>query len=111
MSRRDPRVALEQMLEHAREALSFIEGKTRADLDSDRLLTLALVRLMEVIGEAASRVPESERERWAQIPWRQIVGTRHHLIHGYDAVDPDILWTILSRDLPPLVEVLESALD
>jgi uncharacterized protein with HEPN domain len=99
------------MLEHAREALSYNEGKTRADLDSDRLLALALVRLVEIIGEAASRVPESEREQWAQIPWRQVVGTRHHLIHGYDAVDPDILWAILSRDLPSLVQVLEDALD
>ncbi|MEZ5360893.1 MAG: HepT-like ribonuclease domain-containing protein [Bryobacterales bacterium] len=110
MSRREPRLALEQMLAHSLEALSFVEGRTRRDLDTDRLLSLALVRLVEVIGEAASRIPEADRHTWPQIPWRQIIGTRHRLIHGYDAVDHDILWAILSRDLPDLVEALEVAL-
>jgi uncharacterized protein with HEPN domain len=65
MNRRDPRVALEQMPAHAREALSFVEGKTRADLEANRLLNLALVRLVEVIGEAASRIPEPDRKKAA----------------------------------------------
>jgi len=111
MSRRDPRLALEQMLAHACEALSFVRGRSRVDLDDDRLLSLALVRLIEIIGEAASRVPEPDRNEWPAIPWRQIIGTRHHLIHGYDAVDADILWAILSKDLPRLVEALERILD
>jgi uncharacterized protein with HEPN domain len=68
------------------------------------------VRLVEVIGEAASRIPEPDRKKWPEIPWRQIIGTRHHLIHGYDAVDPDILWSILTKDLPDLAKTLEQIL-
>jgi len=96
------------MLDHAREAASLIQGKTRADLDSDRLLNLALVRLMEIVGEAAARVPKEERARYPQIPWPQIIGLRNRLIHGYDVVDFDVLWQIVTQDLPSLVATLEA---
>jgi uncharacterized protein with HEPN domain len=95
------------MLDHAREAAAFAHGKNRADLDADRLLNLALVRLLEIVGEAAARVPEDVRAQHPEIPWAQIVGLRNRLIHGYDAVDLDILWEIVSDDLPPLVANLE----
>jgi uncharacterized protein with HEPN domain len=87
------------MLDHAREAVQLVHGHERADLDQDRLLNLALVRLLEIVGEAANRVPERERERLPEIPWPQIVSLRNRLIHGYDDVDFDILWQIVSRDL------------
>ena len=80
--------------------------RTRADLDRDRMLNLALVRLVEVIGEAASRVPEEFRSGYPEVPWRQTVGIRNRLIHGYDSVNFDILWTIIQDDLPPLIEQL-----
>ena len=95
------------MLDHAREAVALVQGKTRADLDSDRLLNLALVRLLEIIGEAANRIPEEEQARHAEIPWPQIVSLRNRLIHGYDSVDFDILWQIVTEDLPPLIASLE----
>jgi uncharacterized protein with HEPN domain len=96
------------MLDHAREAVALVQGKRRADLDSDRLLNLALVRLLEIIGEAANRIPEEEQARHAEIPWPQIVSLRNRLIHGYDSVDFDILWQIVTEDLPPLVTSLET---
>ena len=77
MTRRDPAVAYRHMLAHAREAVKLTQGKTRSDLDSDRLLNLALVRLLEIIGEAANRVPKEEQELYAQIPWTQIVSLRN----------------------------------
>jgi uncharacterized protein with HEPN domain len=98
------------MLDHAREAAEMARGKTRADLDSNRQLNLALVRLLEIIGEAASRMPEDERAGYPGIPWPQIVSLRNRLIHGYDAVDFDILWQIVTRDLPPLIAALEQTL-
>ena len=110
MSRHDPAARLRHMLDHAREAVAMVRGKTRADLDIDRQLNLALVRLLEIIGEAASRVPESERPSDPSIPWTQIVSLRNRLIHGYDAVDLDVLWQILTHDLPPLIEALEKIL-
>ncbi len=85
-------------------------GRKRADLDRDRQLNLALVRLLEIVGEAANRVPQEQRARIAAVPWSQIVGLRNRLIHGYDEVDFDILWRIVTNDLPRLIEALEKAL-
>jgi len=98
------------MLDAAREAEQIAYGKSRAHLDDDRLLNLSLVRLLEIVGEAAGRVPESERFQYPAIPWKQIVGLRNRVIHGYDSVDFDILWQIVTRDLPLLVAELEKIL-
>ena len=95
------------MLTHAREAFSLTQGKSRADIDKNRLLNLALVRLLEIIGEAANNISMEERSRYPEIPWSQIVSLRNRLIHGYDAVDFDILWQIVTQDLPLLIAALE----
>ena len=86
------------------------EGKTRAQLDSDRQLNLALTRLLEIIGEAAARTPQEGRSLYPAIPWMQVIGLRNRLIHGYDSVDFDILWQVVTRDLPPLIATLEETL-
>jgi uncharacterized protein with HEPN domain len=62
---------------------------------------------VQVVGEAASRMPPTERANYPQIPWNQVIGVRNRLVHGYDRVDLDILWEIVSHDLPPLVAELE----
>jgi uncharacterized protein with HEPN domain len=98
------------MLDHALEAAAMGKGKTRADLDKDRQLNLALVRLLEIIGEAATRIPKEQQVRYSDIPWSEIVSLRNRLIHGYDTVDFDILWQIVSQDLPRLVESLRKVL-
>jgi uncharacterized protein with HEPN domain len=110
MSRHDPRITLVHMRDHAREAIALVVGRKRADLDSDRLLNLALVRLMEVVGEAAARMPPLEQARYPRVPWRQIVNLRNRLIHAYDRVDFDLLWQILKDDMPPLVVELDAIL-
>jgi len=110
MSERREDIRLLHMLDHAREAMVLAQGRTRADLESDRLLELALVRLLEIVGEAANRVPEGVRARYPNIPWSQIVALRNRLIHGYNAVDLDILWRIVVQDLPPLATALERIL-
>lgn len=107
----DDRLRLLHMLEHAREAVALAGGKTRADLAHNRLLELALVRLVEIVGEAASGVSDEPRAHYPQIPWRGITTMRHRLAHGYDAVDLDILWDTIDADLPPLVAQLEATLD
>jgi uncharacterized protein with HEPN domain len=107
MPRHDTDVRLRHMLDAAREAAKMAQGKTRADLDADRPLNLSLVRLLEIVGEAASRLPPGERAQYSGIPWAQIVGLRNRLIHGYDNVDFDILWEIVAKDLPPLIVALE----
>lgn len=108
MPRRDPLVPLQHMLDSAGEAVELTRSRKREDLDKDRMLNLSLTRLLEVIGEAATRVPQEDRAKYPAVPWEQIIGLRNRLIHGYDAVDLDILWQIIVHDLPPLVAALEA---
>ena len=110
MSKRDQTVRLRHMLDHAKEAVFLVRGKSRKDLDSDRLLNLALVRLVEIIGEAAARVPREEWSSYPEIPWSQIISLSNRLIHGYNSVDFDILWQIVTGDLPSLIATLEKIL-
>jgi uncharacterized protein with HEPN domain len=107
MSRHDDETRLRHMLEFASTAIGFADGKSRADLDADQILQFAIIRAVEVIGEAAGRVSTELREAHPEIPWHQIKGTRNRLSHGYDQVDLDILWTIVSQELQPLVERLK----
>jgi len=107
MSRYEPLHRLRDMLDYSREAVSLIQGVSREDLDRNRLLNLALVRLLEVIGEAANKVPREKCDRYPEIPWSEIVSLRNRLIHGYNQIDFDIVWQILTRDLPPLITDLE----
>ena len=111
MSRHDPFVRVHHMLDHAREATEMARYRSRADLDTDRMLNLALVRLMEIVGEAASRVPEDFRSRYPQVSWRDVADLRNRLAHGYSTIDFDILWAIIQNDLPPLIAMLEKIVE
>lgn len=102
---------LRHMRRYAEEAVQHASGRIRSDLDTDRQFNLALVRLLEIIGEAAARVTSTTRGRYPQIAWAQIFGLRNHLIHGYDTVDFDIVWRIVQTDLPPLIAELSAILD
>jgi uncharacterized protein with HEPN domain len=95
------------MLDGAQEAVELTRDKSRPDLDTDRVLSLALVRLLEIVGEAANRVTSVTRQQYADIPWSQIVSLRNRLIHGYDTINLDILWKILTDDLPALIDQLK----
>ena len=107
MSRHDDNVSLRQMLDHAREAVDMAKPRSRADLDGDRLLNLALTRLIEIIGESANRVSKDTQSKHSEIPWPQIVSMRNRIIHAYDDVDFDVLWDTIELDLPPLIEQLQ----
>lgn len=98
------------MLQHASEAVELASTRNRDDLEEERLVELSLVRLVEIVGEAASRVTSETREAHPEIPWREIVGMRNRLIHGYDVVDHDVLWQTIREDLPPLIRQLEKVL-
>ena len=102
MSRHDDTITLRQMLDHIEEAVALARDRARTDLESDRLFFLALLMLVEIVGEAASRISDPLQTAHPEIPWREIIGTRNRLIHGYDAVDYNILWDIVTSDFPPL---------
>lgn len=110
MSRHDDLIRLRHMRDHAAEAIAMTRHKKRSDLERDRMLELALVRLMEIIGEAAGRVSPETRARLPGLPWSDVVAMRNRLIHGYDSVDPDILWTTIKDDLPHLLKAVDRLL-
>lgn len=98
------------MLTYAQEAADMSAGRSRQELEQDRMRQLALVRLIEVVGEAAMRIPDEEQAKHPEIEWRQITGTRNRLIHGYDNIDPAILWQIVSVEIPSLIGKLKKIL-
>ena len=110
MKQPDDRNRLRHMLDHSREAVDMTEGKRREDLKSDRILELALVRLIEIVGEAAVKMNPEGQAECPLIPWREVIGMRNRLIHGYDSVDLDVLWDTIENDLPPLIKELERIL-
>jgi uncharacterized protein with HEPN domain len=107
MTRHDPTVRMRHMLDHAQEAVGLLAGKKKADLYRNRLLELALVRLIEIVGEAANKLPVEAQLRYPSIPWKDIISMRNRLIHGYGAIDLDVLWDTVQIDLPALIEELE----
>ena len=100
-------VRLRHMLDAARETLVFAQGRNRADLDKDRMLVLALVKSIEIVGEAASKVSPEMRSAISGLPWSNIVGMRNRLIHAYFDIDLDRVWDTITDDLPPPVTELE----
>ena len=100
-------VCIHHMLDASREVLKFSAGKTRHDLDIDRMLNLSLVRLLEIIGEAAACMSPDFCKKYPQVQWSTIVGMRNRLIHGYYDINLDIVWKTIEKDIPPLVTDLE----
>jgi len=103
-------VRLRHILDAAKKIVEYTESIQRDGLDRDEKLALALVRLLEIIGEAAKAVSQDFRRNNPQIPWREIAGTRDRLIHGYYDIDFDVVWQIVSGDIPPLITTIEDIL-
>ncbi len=100
-------VRLQHMLDSAQQAVMFANQKTRANLDTEQMLTFALIKAIEIIGEAAANVSKECQTELPQIPWRNIVGMRNRLIHAYFDINLDIVWQAIQSDLPPLIAELE----
>ena len=95
------------VLEAARLLQMFVEGVDWETFENDLMRRAAVMRQLEIIGEAARRLSEETRLELSEIPWRQIIGMRNRLIHGYDDVDLAIVWDSVQNDLPPLIAQLE----
>lgn len=99
------------MRDASKAAIKHLSRKKRKDLDSNRTILSAVVRELEIIGEAANSIPESFRKKYPGIPWKQMIAMRNRLIHAYFDVDHDIVWITTKDDLPTLVTQLETILD
>lgn len=107
MSRRDPKASLVCMRDHARHAITFVAGRTRGDLNSGRMLELALTQVVTIVGRAAARVDLDSRARWPWIASSHVVAFRDQ---PFDQIDLDRLWQTATADLPQLVGDVERAL-
>jgi uncharacterized protein with HEPN domain len=99
------------MLEASMEAVTFVAGRSTDDLANNRMLALALVKTIEIIGEAAARISAETRGRYPTVPWQDIVGMRNRLIHAYFDVDLDRIWDTVTVDLPPLIAALQQIIE
>jgi uncharacterized protein with HEPN domain len=109
MNPRD-RVRLRHLADALNSAIRFARGHERGDLDKDEMLLFALVRAVEIAGEAASQVTAETREQLPDLPWTSIVGMRNRLVHAYFDINRGILWTTVTEAAPPLVERLKNVL-
>lgn len=107
MTKIDDTTRLQHMLDYSKKACEFTQGKTQADLESDEVLTLAIVRLIEIIGEAAANVSLERREQLPDIPWNEIIGMRNRIVHAYFDVNLNIVWDTVTYNLPSLIAQLE----
>ena len=107
MSEREWRFYLDDMTQFAERVISYSEGMSQEDFESNSLNYDAITRNIELIGEAATRIPEEIRASNPNIPWRQIIATRNQLIHGYLGIDNDVLWSIVQDDIPSLLQQLK----
>ena len=110
MTQHEDSVRWRHMFDYALSVQRMLVGRDRSDLDQNEMLRLALVRAIEVIGEAAGRVSPTGRSAHPDIPWSQMAAARNRLIHGYDIINLDILWRIATEDIPPLVVELRKML-
>ncbi len=106
MSPRDL-VYVEHMLDMAKKAVSKTKGLSRDAYDADENLRLALIHLIQIIGEAGRQVSREFADLLPEIPWADIVGMRHKVVHDCLGVDEDIVWQVVTGDLPKLIAVLE----
>lgn len=110
MTQPDDESRLRHMLDAAKQAQAFMAGRIKEDLDTDAMLLLAMVKAIEIVDEAASKVTQERQSEIPQIPWPQIISMRNRLTHAYFDIDTDILWQTVVEDLPPLIEKLEQVL-
>jgi uncharacterized protein with HEPN domain len=106
----EDRERVHHMLAAAKDGVSFAEGRSREDLDTDRMFARAVLHATQEIGEAAARVTSAGRAQAQEVPWGSIVQMRHILVHAYFSVNFDYVRRVIEHDLRPLIEQLEVAL-
>lgn len=104
----EDKIRLQHMLDAARDAISFAEGQSRKDLDSNRQLVMAVVKCVEIIGEAANQISSETQAKIPALPWRDIIDMRHRLVHAYYDINLDVVWSTIQHDLPFLLNTLQT---
>ncbi|TVP47523.1 MAG: DUF86 domain-containing protein [Halomonas sp.] len=105
---REWRFYIDDMIGFGKKVLSYTEGLDQISFLKHDLTYDATLRNLELIGEAATRIPEEVRKKYPQVPWRLVIATRNRLIHAYLGIDDDTIWSIIQENVPELLELLES---
>lgn len=108
---RDWKMFLDDMIEFSERVLTYVKGLEQAQFEANGLVYDATLRNIELIGEAATHIPEQVCSSAPYIQWRQIIATRNRVIHGYLGIDNDVLWSIISDDIPQLLSDLRRLKD
>lgn len=106
--RKDNLVYIDDILSSIKKINKFCKGIGKEDFMENELLMDGVVRNLEIIGEAASNLTASFRERYKEIEWRKMIGMRNRIIHAYDTVDFEIVWDVVRKDLPELKKKLKA---
>ena len=101
---------LQDMLENAKRAIQFTAGMNYEVFAKDNKTVYAVIRAVEIIGEAASNIPENVRSKYGEIPWRDIKGMRNKLVHRYFGINMEVVWQTIHEDLPMIIKILENIL-
>ncbi|MDP2366522.1 MAG: DUF86 domain-containing protein [Ignavibacteria bacterium] len=107
----EDRIRIQHMIDAAEEALSFVEDITDKDFSRNRMCILSVIKDIEIIGEAASKISVETKSHYPEIPWLDIVGMRNRLIHGYFDVNIKLVWNTTQNNLPPLIKSLKELLN
>lgn len=110
MSKIDDRLRLQHMLDASKKVIQYVQSESRKSLEKDEKLALALVRLIKIIGEAASKISRERQATLSQIPWREVIGMRNRIVHAYFDIDYDIVWDTATINIPALIPELEAIL-
>ena len=108
---KDDRPYLQDMVDTARRVKTRLSAVDRAEFDGDTDLQLAITFLLQIIGEAASRVTPTTRERYPSLPWRQIITMRHRLVHDYNRIHIDVVWKTATTRMDEVIEFVEPVIE
>lgn len=106
MTKLNDDIRLKHMLDASQQALAFMQGRDQSALDQDAMLRFAVVKAIEIVGEAAAKISKERQAEIPQIPWPQIISMRNRLTHAYFDIDTDVLWQTIVEDLPELIQKL-----
>ena len=100
-------IRLKHMLDCAKSALNLVKSRTFDDMVNDRMFRMALIKEIEILGEAATKISDETRKQFPDIPWKPIIGMRNRLVHVYYDINLKVLWSTANYNVPKLIEELE----